>query len=260
MRNALVAALIGLTTLTAGAQTPAAPAPVPGAAATGLAVEWIRIPAGTFAMGCAEKDDRCGGDEHPRHPITLTRPFDMMTTEVTVGMYRAAGKVPDDQPAWSTGPDFPVVIVEWSEASDLCAAIGGRLPTEAEWEYAARAGLPDAIYPWGNDPPTDRLGAPDGAAFEGDAARPVKTFGANKFGLFDMAGNVWEWVVDYGGFYGPRPETDPTGPDTGRVRVVRGGSYGDDAVNLRVSNRTPNAPERASINVGFRCVRAAAGL
>ena len=141
------------------------------------------------------------------------------------------------------------------EAQAFCAAVGGRLPTEAEWEYAARGGRPDTIFPWGNQPPTDRAAAADGAAFESDAARPARSFGANGFGLYDMAGNVWEWVADWGGVYAPDAASDPTGPATGRVRVVRGGSYGDDPANLRLSNRNPNSPDRGNINVGFRCAR-----
>ena len=223
------------------------------------AIPWVRIPAGTFDMGCGMVDERCGGDEHPKHRVSFSTPFDMMATEVTVGMYRAVSPAIDDQPAWSTTPQHPVVIVTWDEAQAFCRAIGGRLPTEAEWEYAARGGQADLVYPWGNDPPAAQEGAPNGAAFEGDAAWPVRSFAANGFGLYDMAGNVWEWVADWGGFYSQSslPATDPTGPDTGRTRVVRGGSYGDDPASLRVSNRTPNPPDRANLNVGFRCVRAA---
>jgi formylglycine-generating enzyme required for sulfatase activity len=222
-------------------------------------IPWVRIPAGTFDMGCASLDERCGGDEHPKHSVTISTPFEMMATEVTVGMYRATAAVVDDQPAWSTMPEQPVVIVTWDEAQAFCRAAGGRLPTEAEWEYAARGGKADLVYPWGNEPPTNQEGAVNGAAFESDAAWPVRSFAANGFGLYDMAGNVWEWVADWGGFYSQSslPATDPTGPDTGRTRVVRGGSYGDDPVNLRVSNRTPNPPDRANLNVGFRCVREA---
>lgn len=179
----------------------------------------------------------------------------MMVTEVTVALYRAATTEIDPQPAWSLSPDHPVVIVTWDEALAFCRGAGGRLPTEAEWEFAARGGRADTIFPWGNQLPTDSPGAPGSAAFEGDRAYATKTFAPNAFGLYDMAGNVWEWVADWGGFYGGGPATDPTGPDSGRARVVRGGSYGDDPVNLRNSTRTPNAPDRANINVGFRCAR-----
>jgi len=185
----------------------------------------------------------------------MSRAFELMATEVTVAQFRAAMDVIDEQPAWSTSPQHPVVSVDWDEAVAFCRAVGGRLPTEAEWEYAARAGLDGAIYPWGDESPDDVAGSPRGAAFEGDSARPVKSFGPNAFGLFDMAGNVWEWVADFGGLYRDDPQTDPPGPGTGRVRVVRGGAYGDDAGNLRISNRTPNAPDRINVNVGFRCAR-----
>ena len=187
--------------------------------------------------------------------MTLSSGFELMTAEVTIGQFRAVMKQADEQPPWSTSPDHPVVSVDWNEALEFCRAVSARLPTEAEWEFAARGGKSDTVYPWGNDEPTDRAGAANGAAFEGDSPRPVKTFGANGFGLYDMVGNVWEWVADAGGFYGPQPETDPTGPATGTVRVVRGGAYGDDASNLRLSNRTPNAANRINVNVGFRCAR-----
>ncbi len=216
---------------------------------------WVRLPAGTFLMGCVPADMLCGTDERPRHAVTISNPFDLMATEVTVGQFRAAMPEIDPQPVWSTSADHPVVSVAWDEAVAFCRVLGARLPTEGEWEYAARGGRAGVIFPWGNEAPTEREGVANGAALESDAARPVKSFAANGFGLFDMAGNVWEWVSDFGGFYGAEPVTDPTGPATGRVRVVRGGAYGDDPGNLRVSNRTPNDPERLNVNVGFRCAR-----
>jgi formylglycine-generating enzyme required for sulfatase activity len=248
MRRTLLVAL----TIAVGLAMPiSAQSPAPAAASLG----WVRIPAGSFQMGCVPLDDGCGTDERPRHQVTISRPFDLMAAEATVRQVRDALGEADEQPAWSTSPDHPVVSMDWDEAAAFCRAVGGRLPTESEWEYAARGGRPDAVYPWGNDPPTDQPGASNGAAFEGDSPRPVRAFPPNGFGLFDVAGNVWEWVSDFGGFYGPEAATDPTGPSAGRVRVVRGGAYGDDARNLRVSNRTPNAPDRVNVNVGVRCAR-----
>ncbi len=218
-------------------------------------IAWARIPAGTFHMGCVPADEQCNTDEHPRHEVTLTRPFELMTTEVTVGMYRVAADHVDEQPEWSTTPGHPVVIVTWDEARAFCKAIGGRLPTEAEWEYAARGGRDNAIYPWGDVNPRPDPQSPNGAVFERDHAQPVKSYGPNGYGLFDMAGNVWEWTEDAGSLYLTDAVSDPLGPESGRTRIVRGGSFGDDPSSLRVSNRTPNQPDRVNVNVGFRCAR-----
>ena len=221
-------------------------------------VEWIRIPAGTFQMGCisAEAPRRCDADEYPRHAVTITRPFDMMATEVTARMFRAFTLLIEEQPAWSMTPDQPVAIVNWGDAVKFCQAVGGRLPTEAEWEYAARGGREGSIFPWGDQPAGDRPGTANGAAFEGDSPRPVKTFRPNGFGLYDVTGNVWEWVADWYGVWELEALKDPKGPNDGDgFRVVRGGSYGDDERNLRLSNRNPNRPGSRNVNVGFRCAR-----
>jgi formylglycine-generating enzyme required for sulfatase activity len=236
----------GLTVL---GQTPATT--VPG-------LTWVRIPGGTSQMGCASTDTRCDADEQPPHEVTLSRAFDIMTTEVTIGMYRAAVKEVDEQPIWSTTPEHPATIVTWDEAQGFCQTVGARLPTEAEWERAARGGRDDSIYPWGDQEPEDRPGSANGAAFEGDGARAAKAYAANGYGVYDMSGNAWEWVANWYEVYGDRAVTDPKGPDGGRFRVVRGGSYGDDSRNLRISNRNPNQPGNANVNVGFRCARDAA--
>ena len=218
-------------------------------------IAWVTIPAGTFQMGCVPGDPRCSSDEQPRHAVTLSKPFDLMTTEVTVGMFKSHGFHLEQQPIWSQSDNHPVVVVTWSEADDFCAKIGGRLPTEAEWERAARGGQEGVLYPWGDKAPTDAAGATNGAAFEGDAAQPVGQYAPNAYGVYDLAGNVWEWVSDWASNYPSEAVTDPKGSASGRVRLVRGGSYGDDPSNLRVSNRTPNQPDRVNLNVGFRCAR-----
>jgi formylglycine-generating enzyme required for sulfatase activity len=218
------------------------------------AVAWATIPAGTFQMGCVPADRRCNSDEVPRHAVKLTRPFELMVTEVTVKMYRAVLSDVEEQPPWST-PEHPVVIVTWDEAATFCEAIGGRLPTEAEWEYAARSGREGAIFPWGDEVPSDEPHSPKGAVFESDRAQPVRTFGPNGYGLFDMAGNVWEWTADASTLYTAEARVDPEGALAGSTRVVRGGAFADDSSNLRVSNRTPNQQSRINVNVGFRCAR-----
>jgi formylglycine-generating enzyme required for sulfatase activity len=249
-----IAGLAGVLIAVAAAQVPVSSHAVQSAASP-PGISWARIPAGSFQMGCAPSDMRCDADESPRHAVTLSRPFDLMTTEVTLGMYRTVVQTVEEQPAWSTGPDHPVVVVRWDEARAFCEAVGGRLPTEAEWEYAARGGRDGAIYPWGDQDPDDRPGAVNGAGFEGGGGRTVKMFAPNGFGLFDMAGNAWEWVADWYARYGSDATTDPQGPSTGQARVVRGGSYGDDSRNLRVSNRSANLPRNRNFNIGFRCAR-----
>ena len=219
------------------------------------AIQWARIPAGTSQQGCVPADMRCDGDEHPRHAVTISRPFELMTTEVSIAMYRGGKQPLAEQPPWSTAPDQPVVVVTWDNAGAFCEAIGGRLPTEAEWEYAARGGRDATRFPWGNQSPAYQATDPAGAAFEGDAARPVGSYPPNAYGLHHMSGNVWEWVADWFGPYESDAVTDPRGPTEGEVRVVRGGSYGDDERNLRASNRNPNRPGSSNVNVGFRCAR-----
>jgi formylglycine-generating enzyme required for sulfatase activity len=257
----LVAALAVAAAATVGAQQ----RPIPN-------LGWVRVPAGSFEMGCVPADMRCDADESPRHRVTISRPFDMMATEVTKAMYNAV-MPEEEQPAWSTTPQHPIAIVDWEEATKFCQAVGARLPTEAEWEYAARGGRAGTIYSWGNGDPTEAPRAANGAAFETDSPAPVRTFGANGFGLFDMSGNVWEWVNDRYGAYPEAAATDPQGPAVPAVArpepqqggrgtqpaaqfgVVRGGAYGDDPRNLRLSNRTPNRRNAINQNVGFRCAR-----
>jgi formylglycine-generating enzyme required for sulfatase activity len=229
--------------------------PSGAAAQVGRPAAWVEIPAGTFQMGCSADDVRCDGDEYPSHAVTISQPFEMLTTEPTSGMLLAAAQAVPQQPDWNTTPDQPVVIVSCSEAAAFCEALGGRLPTEAEWEYAARGGLEGGTFPWGSEPPAYDEGDPTGAAFEGGVARPVATFGANGYGLYDMAGNVWEWIADVYSGYPGEAVTDPTGPATGLVRGVRGGSYGDDQSYLRVANRNPVDPDGEHFNVGIRCAR-----
>ena len=240
-------------------------------------IEWVRIPAGTFEMGCVPGDTECSDDERPRHQVTLQTAFDLMATEATVGMVRSfvVLPAPPQQPPWNGGDLRPAVNVTWDEANTFCRQAGGRLPTEAEWEYAARAGRVGEIYAWGNGPPvvdgrpaanvadeSTRRDHPEWTIFDryvdGHAlTAPVGSFPASAYGLYDMSGNVWEWVADWfeTDYYRRSPTVNPLGPETGIGRVVRGGSWGDYARGLRLSYRSLARPGARGIDVGFRCAR-----
>ncbi len=230
---------------------------------------YVWIPPGKFKMGCASKDLKCDQDEKPPHPVTITKGFWMAQTEVTVTAYIVkfleANKNNKKlkKPAaplgindgWKNGSQ-PVVNVSWDDARQFCEWAGGRLPREAEWEYAARGGVDDEINSLGDN-------AREKANFEGkggsdifDNIAPVGQFDADRFKLYDMLGNVWEWVNDWysSTYYADSRAgvTDPLGPDKGKDHVMRGGSWDSDPKShLRLSIRRPGKAEN---NVGMRCV------
>ena len=170
--------------------------------------------------------------------------------------------------------DHPVVHVSWDDARAYAAWAGKRLPTEAEWEYAARGGLESKLFPWGNDlEPEDghRMNVWHGTfptentmndGYFGTA--PVRSFPPNDFGLYETTGNVWEWCADWydAGYYRVSPQENPRGPDTGTHRIQRGGSYLCPASycrRYRVGSRSASEPDSSTGNVGFRCARDASG-
>lgn len=211
----------------------------------GLAYVWI--PPGEFFMGCSDGDGRCDEDEKPKHKVRLTRGFWLGRTEVTQEAWVKTGRV---NPSHFRGPALPVEQVSWSDASAHCQSIDGRMPTEAEWEYAARAGSSASRY-----------GEIDQTAWysanSGGRTHPVATKLTNRWGLYDMLGNVLEWVADRydNAYYGSRGEfVDPRGPDRGRFQVLRGGSWSSGPIDLRVSGRAANDPSVWIVVVGFRCV------
>jgi formylglycine-generating enzyme required for sulfatase activity len=227
-------------------------------------IEWVRIRAGRFTMGCTEGDPDCSDREKPPHEVRITKTFLIAATETTNGQYRqcvkaGACKVPQKGNAFSddTKGDQPVVFVDWKESSAFCEWVGGRLPTEAEWEYAARGGVAGWRYPWGNEITRDD------ASFAGTGERdrwkktnPVKSFRPNVFGLYGMAGNVWEWCADWfdAESYRGSPVNDPKGPATSEERVLRGGCWNSSSKLLRVSARA-HEPGTGDERFGFRCVR-----
>jgi formylglycine-generating enzyme required for sulfatase activity len=227
----------------------------------------VEVPAGTFLMG----SEAGAADERPVHYVAGSA-FAMDRYEVTNARYAAcvaagACSAPALTSSFTrssyygdaTFADHPVIHVSWHQAVAFCAWAGGRLPSEAEWERAARGTADARTYPWGDDAPdcskanfancvgdTDRVGR-----------RPA---GQSPYGAFDMAGNVWEWTADWydAGFYGRSPDLDPVGPEDGHLKVMRGGCWQSGAVLLRATCRKPELPSSWAPNVGFRCVYPAA--
>ena len=221
----------------------------------GLLYVWI--PPGNFMMGCSPGDTDCSGWEQPSHQVAISRGFWIGQTEVTVAAYKrytaATGKQmpspPDFNSAWANDK-MPVVRVSWADARDYCAWTGGRLPTEAEWEYAARGGSPEARY----GPLDDVAWYQDNS---GGHTHEVAQKRPNGFGLYDTLGNVWEWVNDWhdGNYYHASPAQDPTGPTSGSNRVMRGGSWGIAPKDLRVSGRNTFYQANSGGNgSGIRCI------
>lgn len=225
-----------------GADTGAAPAPEAE----------VSIPAGTFTMGC----DTCDPDEAPTHEVSLSA-YALSSTEVTARQW-AACEAARACPAASVPapvPDAPVTGVTFEEAEAYCAWKGMRLPTEAEWERAARG--PDATrWPWGEDAPDcERVAS---RACDGGLARvDAHPDGASAEGALGLVGNAWEWVSDLydPDYYASSPTEDPAGATRSGLRTVRGIDSWSDPDALRPSNRTYAIPDASGPLVGFRCAR-----
>jgi len=209
-----------------------------------LGIEWISISAGSFMMGCSPGDGQCFGDENPRHSVNVNG-FQIMETEVTQDLYRKGiGNNPSNFS--SCGNDCPVEQVSWNEAKEFCKKVGGRLPTEAEWEYAARAGTETKYYCGDNEGCLGNIAWYDENS--GKKTHPVKQKQPNAWGLYDMLGHVWEWGEDcYSKGYNESPDCS--------LRVLRGGSWYSDARYARVSHRNRFLPDNRDSDIGFRCVR-----
>jgi formylglycine-generating enzyme required for sulfatase activity len=222
----------------------------------------VEIPAGEFVMGF--DGTQALEDERPAHRVWLDG-YSMDQYEVTTAQY-AAFLAAQPRPApwqWESvnlalHGDRPVIGVDWHDADAYCRWKGKRLPTEAEWEKAAR-GTDGRLYPWGNHVPTDKLANfALGARFSySQVLMPVQSHEAGKspYGLFHMAGNVWEWVSDWYGanYYEHSPEKNPTGPEQGQFKVLRGGSWSDLPKYLLTYGRFKLPPETRNSYTGFRC-------
>jgi formylglycine-generating enzyme required for sulfatase activity/AAA+ ATPase superfamily predicted ATPase len=221
-------------------------------------IDWVDVPTGQFVMGSDWGVDPAADLDEMQHPVSLDA-YRISRTEITNAQYAQCVRAtvcekPADLTRYSDPnyADHPVVYVSWYDARDFCAWMGGRLPTEAEWEYAAR-GSDGRIYPWGNDPPTCERAEFSGCV--GDTA-PVggRPEGASWCGVQDMAGNVWEWVADWYDEYPSTAQTNPTGSEREYVKVLRGGSWSSDPHYLRSADRFYDNPDLRYIEIGFRCV------
>ena len=220
------------------------------------------LPAGTFTMGSPSSELGRDGDE-TQHQVTLTQPFYMQTTEVTQAQWEA---VMGSNPSWFSGcSTCPVEQVSWNDAQDYIAQVNlmgdgtYSLPTEAQWEYAARAGSTTAFYNGGITGAgcdyDQNLNAIGWYCYNsGSETHPVAGKAPNAWGLYDMSGNVWEWCADWWGSYSPSAVTDPTGPSTGSCRVIRGGGWNYYAQACRAAYRNYGAPGGRYGDVGFRLV------
>ena len=232
--------------------------------------EMITIAPGEFTMGSSEKDILWAAktffsesldyyrDETPTHTVHL-KAYKIDITEVTVGQYRLymeqTGK---PAPKYMDNKKFnqsqqPVVGVTWQEAADYCATMGKRLPTETEWEKAARG--PDSrYYPWGNEPDGSRAnvrGKLDGYRYSAPVGHNPQ--GASPYGILDMAGNAWEWTADW---YQPHPgNTHPNDFYGKQFRVIKGGSWFSNMDLARIAVRGKSLPDRRNNYIGFRCAK-----
>ena len=248
--------------------------------------KYMWIPPGTFMMGCSPGDGECFDDEKPAHEVTLSKGFWMGQTTVTVEAWkryaRATGRpMPPEKDDLgrllngAAGNDsLPVVGVTWDEAGGYCGWAGMRLPTEAEWEYAARAGTTGARYGgldeiawYGDNSGRQRIDSTalwnaDSKSYKqklfdnGNGPKPVGQKQPNAYGLYDMLGNVLQWTADWYGekYYSAGEKQDPSGPPGGTERTLRGGSWGYVPWVVRVSDRGRFEPGDRYNDIGFRCV------
>jgi len=220
----------------------------------------VFVPEGYFTMGNATDDPKADEDEIPSHKVFLDA-FWIDRTEVTNGMYlhcmEAEVCAPPARSIYYTKPEYadhPVIGISWVQAKAYCTWAERRLPTEAEWEKAAR-GTDGRIYPWGNTLPETKL---SNFGHQFNETLPVGMYpkGASPYGVLDMAGNAWEWVADgyQSDFYSHSPEENPLSDSPVNRRVLRGGNWDSNEDGIRVTNRFWAFPGRNDID-GFRCVK-----
>ncbi|MBO4653929.1 MAG: formylglycine-generating enzyme family protein [Bacteroidales bacterium] len=232
----------------------------------GVSFTMKAVEGGTFTMGCTrEQGKECNDSERPEHKVTVNS-FCMGETEVTQELWKTVmGTEPSFDGGWKDeygrGEKYPATLVSWEECQEFIRKLSDmtganfRLPTEAEWEYAARGGNRKEGYKYSGSNQIDDVACCKGNT--GFGTRPVMTKQANALGLYDMSGNVFEWCSDLYGDYISSPQSNPQGPDTGKYdvcRVLRGGSWTNVPQNCRVSYRGFEHPAAHEYNIGFRLV------
>ena len=236
-----------------------------------LEMSFVLIPSGTFTMGSQTNESHRGSSE-VRHRVTISKPFYMQTTEVTVKQWHSI--MGRRMMMFRQGADnMPVTRVSWFDCMKFIKRLNRlgqgryRLPTEAEWEYAARAGTSSA-YSWGDTIDCDKAMYGNNSLKENecqlyirsiglqiDHPAPVKTYTSNSWGLYDMHGNVWEWCMDWYGDYQNKTVIDPKGPKSGNMRIRRGGSWFKYGYSCRSANRSFGHPATRYKTTGFRLAR-----
>ena len=222
--------------------------------ANGVSFEMVEVRGGTFRMGGTSEQgsDADSDDEYPVHSVTLSGYY-IGKTEVTQALWKA---VMGSNPSYWKGDNLPVEQVSWDDCQEFIRKLNAltgqnfRLPTEAEWEFACRGGNNSRGYKYCGSNYIDNVAWYDGNT--GDKTHPVATKLPNELGIYDMSGNVWEWCSDWYGKYSSGAQANPKGPYDGSYRVVRGGSWDDNAKGCRSSNRTCNSPGYRSNYLGLR--------
>ena len=221
----------------------------------GVTFKMVAVEGGTFTMGAtAEQEDEAEWDEYPAHQVTLSS-YCIGETEVTQALWQA---VMGSNPSYYTSDlQLPVEEVSWNDCQAFVATLNQltgktfRLPTEAEWEYAARGGNRSQGYKYAGSNDIDDVAWYYDNSFE--ITKPVATKAPNELGLYDMSGNVWEFCQDWYGSYSSESQTNPTGPESGSIVVLRGGSVRLDATDCRVSVRlSNNGPTNRYYDLGLR--------
>jgi formylglycine-generating enzyme required for sulfatase activity len=219
----------------------------------GVRYEMVKVNAGTFTMGATSEQQNPYDNEKPAHQVTLTNNYYTGKTEVTQALWKA---VMGDNPSDFKGDNKPVECVSWDDCqtfiSKLNAATGKnfRLPTEAEWEFAARGGNNSKHYKYSGSDNIDDVAWYDGNS--SNTTHEVASKQANELGIYDMSGNVWEWCSDWHGDYSSPSQTNPTGANSGSFRVLRGGRWDSDARSCRSSSRSNFNPDFRNPGIGLR--------